>query len=336
MLKKQHTVAVVGLGNQAINDLIPAVQALAPNVKLGAVVEPEKSQLDSFLSKNPSIKGYENFDQFVKSEHSDFIILSAPHFCHYEITQSAIKNGIHVLKEKPLAVSLKEAKQIEKQAKKCGVAVSIITQRRFNPIYATLPQLLSAIGHPFYIEAKYTLCRENPGEGWRGRKKLSGGGCLLDMGYHMIDLLIWYFGLPNRVFSLASKNGKEKARYNVEDTAHVLFSYDKKGVWGSLFLSRVIPPKQEVLNVYGTHGTIHLERGLLQRLSCDGSVQEELRREEGWPSAYREQILRFLEEIEEGKQGVADNLSFHFNHLRFIEAAYQSMKTGRFIPLDAS
>ncbi|WP_028479803.1 Gfo/Idh/MocA family oxidoreductase [Nocardia sp. CNY236] len=89
------------------------------------------------------------------------------------------------------------------------------------------------------------------------------------MGYHVIDLVLWYFGLPDRItadLSVAARPGRE---YHAEDTALVHFSYDS-GLYGSILLSRFIGPKTEDLCLVGSKGMVHLERGRIRRLTNDG------------------------------------------------------------------
>ncbi|MGW2540182.1 Gfo/Idh/MocA family protein [Kitasatospora sp. NPDC001574] len=58
---------------------------------------------------------------------------------------------------------------------------------------------LDQIGTPFLIDGQYTFHTDDPGAGWRGDVSQAGGGCIIDMGYHIVDLLLWYFGMPNRI-----------------------------------------------------------------------------------------------------------------------------------------
>lgn len=203
-------------------------------------------------------------------------------------------------------------------------------QRRFNPIYSTFMQLIDKIGRPFYIEMKYTFYTDKPHEGWRGKKELAGGGCLIDMGYHMVDLLMWYFGLPDKVFANISFSAKEGVLYDAEDTAQVLFKYEKRNLWGSLLVSRVIPPKQEYINVFGTRGIVHLERGKIERYTPSGELVESLKREYSWPSAAQDQLEYFIKVIKGEKQNISGP-EFHFNHLAFIQAAYKSVETNQYV-----
>ncbi|GBD34189.1 hypothetical protein HRbin34_00513 [bacterium HR34] len=191
-------------------------------------------------------------------------------------------------------------------------------------------QLIDKIGRPFYIEMKYTFYTDKPHEGWRGKKELAGGGCLIDMGYHMVDLLMWYFGLPDKVFANISFSAKEGVLYDAEDTAQVLFKYEKRNLWGSLLVSRVIPPKQEYINVFGTRGIVHLERGKIERYTPSGELVESLKREYSWPSAAQDQLEYFIKVIKGEKQNISGP-EFHFNHLAFIQAAYKSVETNQYV-----
>lgn len=328
-LNTKLKVGIIGLGHQSLEDHIPAIKS-SQDVELVGIVEIDKQKIKSFLKHNKNTKIYGNFDDLLKKQKPDFIIIAIPHYLHFEIAKKAILNGIHVLKEKPFAISMAQARDLRDTAKKNNVQIAVTLQRRFNPIYSTFFQLIYKIGRPFYIETKYCFYTDKPHEGWRGKKKLAGGGCLIDMGYHMIDLLIWYFGLPDKIFAEISCTAKERTIYDAEDTAQVIFKYGKENIWGSLLVSRVIPPKQEYMNVYGTRRIIHLERGKIERYSSSGELQESLRREDSWPSAAQDQIEYFVKVIRGEKENIS-NPEFHFSHLAFIEAAYKSAKVNQYI-----
>jgi len=329
MKKHKMQVGVIGLGHQSLEDHIPAIQS-SRDIELVGVVEVDDKKLKSFLAENKGIKGYKNFEDLFSNHDLDFVVVAVPHYLHYEIVKKAIQNKIHVLKEKPLTISLATAKELNRLAKENNVQVMVTLQRRFNPIYSTFLQLIDKIGTPFFIEAKYTFFTRAPHEGWRCKKELAGGGCLIDMGYHIIDLLMWYFGLPNRLFAEMSCVAREGIECDVEDTAQVVFEYESKRVFGSLLVSRVIPPKQEYINVIGTRGIIHLERGRIERYSPNGGLQEALQREHHWPSAAQDQIEYFVKVIRGEKKNMS-NPEFHFNHLAFIEAAYESKRKNKYI-----
>lgn len=327
--KGKLKVGVIGLGHQSLEDHIPAIFACV-DVELVAVADTDEEKLKSFSTNYKNIRTYQQFNDLFRSEKLDFVIVAVPHFLHQEIVKEAIKHKIHVLKEKPFAVSLTQAKEIKELAEQNGVKIMLTLQRRFNPIYSAFSQLIDKIGTTFFIEAKYTFYANSPHEGWRGKNELAGGGCLIDMGYHIVDLLMWYFGLPDLVFAETSCAAKEGVVYDAEDTAQVLFCYSKRDIFGSLLVSRVIPPKTEYFDVYGTRGIIHIERGKIERRAPNGETQEILSREHHWPSAAQDQLEYFVKVIRGEKENICGP-DFHFNHLAFIDAAYRSKKEGKFI-----
>ena len=328
-MEKKLKVGIIGLGHQAYEDHIPALKE-SKDAELVAVAEIDDKKLKGFLKENKDIKGDKYPIDLIKNHKLDFVIIAVPHCEHYNLTKLAIDNGINVLKEKPFAVSLKDAIDLKNLAERNNVKISVTLQRRFNPIYSTFFQLVDKIGKIFYIDAVYTFHTDFPNEGWRGNKKLAGGGCLIDMGYHSIDLLMWYFGLPDKVFADMSSIAKEGASCDAEDTTRVIFRYEDTNTWGSLLVSRFIPPKQEFINVYGMRGTIHLERGMIERYSIDGKLQESLKREKSWPSAAQDQIDYFVKVIK-GERKKINGPESHLDHVAFIEAAYRSKKDGCYV-----
>ena len=327
--EKKLKAGIVGLGRQSIEDHIPALKQCS-DVDFKSVADIDIVKLEKFKIENPSIHTYASYEQMFKEEKLDFIILALPHYLHFEATKSAILYKINVLKEKPFTTSLTQAKELKKLAEKNKVKISITLQRRFNPIYTTFNQFFDKIGDPFFFESKYTFYTAEPHIGWRGQKKLAGGGCLIDMGYHLLDLILWYFDLPDGVIAESSCKAKENIVYDAEDTIALIFDYHHKEFFGSALISRSIAPKQEYLNVFGTRGSIHLERGKIERLSPDGVVQESLQREQGWPSAAYDQIEYFIKVIR-GQKSNINGPEAHFKHLAVIEAVYLSQKKGCYI-----
>lgn len=322
-------VGVIGLGHQSSEDHIPAIFA-CPDVELVGVSDIDKDKLKSFSKENGNIPTYENFEDLLGSGRLDFVIIAVPHYLHKDIVKKAIEHKVHILKEKPFAMSLAEGKEIKELAEKNNVKIALTLQRRFNPIYSTFFQFIDKIGTPFFIDSKYTFYTNSPHEGWRSKKELAGGGCLIDMGYHIIDLLMWYFGLPDFVVAETACNAKEGISYDAEDTSQILFRYSEKCILGSLLVSRVIPPKTEYFDVYGTRGIIHIERGKIERRASNGEVQESLSREHHWPSAAQDQLEYFIKVLSGEKNNITGP-DFNLNHLAFIEAAYRSKVESKFI-----
>lgn len=320
-------VAVIGLGHQAIEDHIPGILE-SDLAELLAVCDSDEEKT-SIWSKKLNIKGYTSYLNLFANEKLDFVIIATPHDTHARIAIEAANHGIHVLKEKPFAQNLSEAIHLASLFDSKGINLSVTLQRRFNPIYTTFFQLLDRIGELLFIEMKYALFVENPHDGWRGKKILSGGGCILDMGYHMVDMLIWYFGLPQKVYADFSSVPINGDNVDVEDNAFINFSYEK-GTQGCLILSRYHSPKTEYIKAVGKKGIIVVERGKITRLKNNGEIIESLTRENSWQIAASDQIDYFCKVI----LGQEENISSpkkHLEHMSFIESCYLSKIKGKFV-----
>lgn len=328
-MNKRLKVGVVGLGKQSQEDHIPAILD-SNSATLAAICDSNPSVLEEAVTKY-RVPGYLSSDELFNKEKLDFVIVAVPHHAYRQILESAIQHGIHILKEKPFTFDIEEAKYFASLARKSSIQIMTTVQRHFNPIFVTFFQLIDKIGTPSFFEGEYTIFTDSPHVGWRGSKSLAGGGCLIDMGYHMIDLIVWYFGLPDLVFAELSSTAKEDVDYDAEDTALLTIRFNKgKNFWGSIFISRVTPPKREYLRVVGTKGILEVHRGLIQRFSSDGRLLEKLSRENSWPSAFTDQIDYFVHVI----RGERENLSppsFHLQHMAIIAAAYESNKVGSYV-----
>jgi predicted dehydrogenase len=317
----KYKVAVIGLGKQALEHYIPELQN-SELAQLKAICDNDKEKLKRYEALL-KVKGYENFSQLLSYEDLDFVVITTPHNLHKEIVELAIKNRVHILKEKPFATSLNEALYIKTIYDGCNkVKLMINLQRRFNPVYTQFFKFKEKIGTPFFIEAKYTLFVDNPGEGWRGCRDLAGGGCIIDMGYHIIDLIIWYFKLPDRIIADFSSAATPEKCYDTEDTALIAFGYDS-GLYGTLLLSRFYPPKTEYIKVIGSQGIVEIEKGSIRRLNSNGEVVESLTRKESYVVPAINQIDYFCNVLK-GESINIGNPKYHLQHMRFVAACYES------------
>lgn len=317
---------IVGLGRQARDDHLPALLA-SDMVDLVAVCDTDVQRVAEVRGEF-EVAGHHDVTAMLASEDLDFVVVAVPHQSGREVITAAAEHRVHVLKEKPFATSLTEARELAVTCARSGVELMVTLQRRFNPIYSTFHQLYDQIGQPFLIDAAYTMSVD-PAAGWRGQRCLAGGGCIIDMGYHVIDMLLWYFGLPDRVLAQYSATARPELDYDAEDTAHILFGFDS-GLVGTVLLSRCIPPKTERIRVVGTRGAIVLERGRIQRLRSDGELVESLSREQSWPAAATAQVDHFCRVLHGSRCNVSGPDS-HLAHAAFIDAAYASSRAGGFV-----
>ncbi|MFA5000121.1 MAG: Gfo/Idh/MocA family oxidoreductase [Patescibacteria group bacterium] len=320
-------IAVIGLGKQSKDDHLPAIMR-SENFELIGVCDTDQKKAKE-ISAQYKVPSYIELDKLIKEQDFQVAMISIPHHAYLDIISALVKAGKHIIKEKPLATNIVEARQLMKILRNGSVYMGVTVQRRFNPIYQTFHQLKKYIGKIYSIEGAYTMNIATLNEGWRASKNLSGGGALVDMGYHFVDLLIWYFGMPTSITARMTRGNRPGQKYDVEDTAHLLFDYhlkfqyDEKLV-GNFVISRVYPEKQERIRVFGTNGVVEVSRGLIRRLDINGNEIEKLERQGGWPSAAVEQLDYFAERIHQFVPGALPDYTEHLQHVAVIEAAYKS------------
>lgn len=320
-------VAVVGLGRHTLDDHIPGILA-SRRAELVAVCDSDEMKVNEQRTLL-GVPGYTDFRRMLDEQRVDFIVAATPHDTYPTIITEAAARHVHVLKEKPFARNLQEALAFKRIAEENSTHLMAAVQRRFNPIYTTFFQLREHIGAPYFVDAKYAFFVDNPHEGWRANRELAGGGCILDMGYHMVDMLIWYFGLPDNVHAEFSSKAKNCQSYDAEDTASVMFSY-KQGAHGVLLLSRSYPEKVELVRILGDAGVIEIGRGSIRRLKSDGEQVECLKREVAWPAAASSQIDYFCGVIA-GERDNEYGPEGHLAHVSFVDACYLSKQQGTYV-----
>ena len=321
-------IIVVGLGHQSLDDHIPAIKE-SDKFELIGVVDINEDKVKKF-GKSESVPFARDVDSLLKKIETkpDAALVAVPHNGYLSIIETLARKKIHIIKEKPFAVSLDDALEIKKLIEKNNITLQVTLQRRFNPIFCSFQQLIKRIGKVHSIEARYTLNIARLDEGWRATRLFAGGGALVDLGYHYIDLIIWYFGLPDSVTCKLSTGNRDGQIYDVEDTAFLDFSYNDSGsdderILGSLIVSRVYPDKDEMLVAYGTKGSVAVRRGQVLRRDINGDEIECLTRTGAWPSALIDQLDEFADYIISGEHN-GDVESRYLKQVALVDAAYNS------------
>ena len=137
---------------------------------------------------------------------------------HAECTIAALKAGKHVLCEKPMAMNAKQAEAMKAAAEKAGKLLQIGFVRRYGNDADVLRDFIDAgnFGELYYAKAQYLRRNGNPG-GWFGDKSRSGGGPLIDLGVHVIDLVRYVMGNPLPVSAYGATFRKLGNRPDVKD-----------------------------------------------------------------------------------------------------------------------
>jgi predicted dehydrogenase len=200
----------------------------------------------------------ENYRIELYSKSYDLIDICTPVYLHAEMIKAASYMNVPILCEKPLAINVKEAKDVLKLPNKIG----IIYQFRFNPKVLKLKREVEEgkFGDIKLVTANYYRFRgPEYYQKWEADKFKAGGGVLLNVCIHYIDLFQWIFGYPTEVKGMVNTS---RSPLDVENNAIVMMRFPT-GAIGNLVLSTTVnPPKHFEFSVYGTKGnkTIQLRQ----------------------------------------------------------------------------
>ena len=198
----------------------------------------------------------------------------------------------------------------------------LCVQRQHYPLYSYGRDVVDDIGNLRHFRATYQLNAAAYSSGWRSMPEMAGGGAVIDMGYHSIDMLHSYFGPPSRVFAVAAPG---MIRGDVEETVSVTLEYENGRV-GSLFLSLCEPHKNEELIVAGSAGAVRLRRDSLQRFNTKGDLMQTFTHEGASSSAVIRTLVDFVAHLGDGDVA-GDEVKRGLEVMSTIDAIYRSMST---------
>ncbi|MBA3707666.1 MAG: Gfo/Idh/MocA family oxidoreductase [Planctomycetes bacterium] len=180
---------------------------------------------------------YTTAEELLEKAKADVVSIATPNALHRPLTLAALASGAHVLCEKPIAMTAAEGREMVAAAKTAGRRLMINLSYRFSPQSQVLKNLVDggALGKVYAGRTVWLRRRGIPGlGGWFTDKKLSGGGPLIDLGVHRLDLALWLMGHPKSTWVMAgawnhlgSRIGASQGKsYSVEDLAMAMIRFE--------------------------------------------------------------------------------------------------------------
>lgn len=220
--------------------------------------------------------GFESFTtewrELVSHPDIDVVDINAPSDVHKEIAIAAVEAGKHVLCEKPLAITLEDAREMLEAAEKAGVKHMVCFNYRFVPAVQLAKRLINEgrIGHIKQYRASFLqdwLMDENAPFVWRLDKKVAGSGAHGDLNAHVVDLARYLVGEfeevigVSRTFTKQRPYGREEQREVTVDDATAFLASFKSGAIGTFEASRVAGGKKcsNAFEVHGSKGSIRFD-----------------------------------------------------------------------------
>jgi perosamine synthetase len=291
------------------------------NVELVAFADLDVNRAKAFTRKL-NARAYSSHQEMLKNEKLDGVSICTIPATHKKITIDFLNAGVNVLCEKPLAVSVAEAREMIAQAKEKDLVLLPAFKFRFFEEVSEAKRLIKngGFGNILNFRLMFGGYADMAGT-WFANKKLSGGGVIIDNGSHAIDLVQYLLGAIKSV----SAQTKNSQNLDVEDTARLNISL-ASGTTGTIDLSWSTPvPSLTYLEIYGENGTLLLSPGSLTYKFKDWSEWKVENRQLDPNPGFLRQIDHFVEAVEGRKDlivGAQDGLEAQ----KVIEAAYESIK----------
>jgi UDP-N-acetyl-2-amino-2-deoxyglucuronate dehydrogenase len=339
--------------------VIAAVHAEAiatlPGAALVAVTDVAGAAATAFAGARGCV-AEPDLDALLARPDVDVVSVCVPSGLHAEIGIRAAKAGKHLVVEKPIDVTLDAADRLIEAARAAGVALTVISQHRFDQGLIEARRVLDAgaLGRLVLGEASTKWYRTQAyydSAAWRGTHAMDGGS-LLNQGIHYVDLLRWCMGPVTEVTAVCAT---QTHQIEVEDTALALLRFSSGAVGTIVASTAVFPGFAQRLEITGTDGTLTIEDGAIVRRAFGASGQEP---DSGPPAAgtpgagtpgagtaatgsnpaaveaasHAAQIADLLDAVEDGREPAVGGEAGRAA-LEIVCAVYESARTGRAVAL---
>lgn len=198
MTDKKLKVAVVGLGKMGLSHF--AMVNAHPDVE--TVACDGTAFMVDVLNKNTDVPVYRDYDDMMDKEHPDAVVIATPSRLHASMGRSALEAGAHVFCEKPFCLDWQDSEALTQLAADKGLVAQVGYHYRYVGAFQEVKRLIEAdaIGRITHVlaEAYGPVVLRPKRQTWRSRKS-EGGGCLYDYAAHPLNLLNWFFGMPDQV-----------------------------------------------------------------------------------------------------------------------------------------
>lgn len=199
-----------------------------PEVEVVAVCDIIKEKADKWGGQL-NARSFTDFQEMIEKTDLDVVDICTPNLFHSKVAIAALRAGHHVFCEKPDAISPAEAQKMAAAAEKSGKTLMVMRNNRWLPQSQWLKKFIDAgeMGELYTGRCGWQRRRGIPGKGgWFTTKALSGGGPLIDLGVHFLDVAIWLMGDPRPV-AVSGCTYRKFAQQNVSDSVHAQFGEAK-------------------------------------------------------------------------------------------------------------
>lgn len=347
-------IGLIGAGNiGAVH--VQGFQKLPQECEVAAISD-VNAQLAAARAQEYGIpRVYDSSDALIESEDIDAVVIGVPNRFHAPLAVKALEAGKHVLLEKPMAVDLADARRILQASRESKAVLMIAHQMRWEAVPLQIKEQVERgeLGRIYTAKTGWFRRKGIPGWGtWFTRKDMSGGGPLIDIGVHMLDLALHLMGNPKPVsvsgatyaeFGPHRKGiggwGKPNwdGYFDVEDLATALIRMED-GSTLTLEVSWAVhmdTDNRPFIHLMGSEGgaTYRGSTGKLLTEKFNRPLETELITPENDEGSRMRMVRHFLECIREGKEPLTSAITGYTNNL-VLDAIYESSRKGEEIRLN--
>jgi glucose-fructose oxidoreductase len=320
--------AVVGLGHIAQVAVLPAFAHARRNSRLAALVSDDTAKLRTLAKKYRvgNAFSYDDYDACLGQV--DAVYIALPNSMHAEYTIRAANAGVHVLCEKPMAVTVDECEQMIEACRENRVKLMIAYRLHFEEVNLKAVDLVrrGRIGEPKFFNSSFSMTvRPNDIR----TKKALGGGTLYDIGVYCINASRYLFRAEPKEVMAISVNSGNKTFAEIDESTGALLRFEGERV--AAFVTSFNTADVASYRVVGTKGQLHVDpayeyaEGLAYALTINGKTMRKRigKRDQFAPELlyFSDCILKNREPEPSGDEGMQD--------VRIVEALCESAETGK-------
>ena len=247
---------IIGCGDVAENKGGPALYQVEGS-QLIAVMRRDVEKARDFAQRHGAKRYYRTVEELLKDEEINAVYVATPPYLHCEQTIKTAESGKHILCEKPMAMNPSECYKMIDACRQNNVKLMMAYYRRCYPNVLKMKEFLQdgAIGEPMLAKVSLTGYYNPQNGAWRIQPEISGGGVLMDVGSHRLDVLIFLLGDVEEVCAYTETL---RFDYEVDDSALLLLQF-KNGTRGVANFNWNTGTGMDAIEIHGTEGKLVAE-----------------------------------------------------------------------------
>ncbi|MEI7436275.1 MAG: Gfo/Idh/MocA family oxidoreductase [bacterium] len=258
---------IVGVGGMGLNHAQTVHSGQVPGLVLAAVCDLDAGRLTKAKQMGgEGVRAFDSAGALFAAKCVDAVLIATPHYFHPPLAIEALKQGLHVLIEKPAGVYTRQVREMNEVAAKSGRVFGIMYNQRTKPVHQRLRQLIQSGELGTLRRATWTITdwfrpqSYYDSGSWRATWAGEGGGVLINQCPHNIDLWQWFFGMPQRVRGFCGFGRMHDIE--VEDDVAAIFEYGD-GMNGTFITSTGMSPGSNRLEINCDRGKVVMENNKL-------------------------------------------------------------------------